>query len=250
MEKSVANRIPAALISWFILLYFVILFAERAQSVVRSCLNGISPLYRTGFDGYVNTMTLLSLAATVVLLVGFNGDFWKSLFGGAAPDYRMISITAGVLLLSGMVHTEHTVAPLQFVSYGMLIVAMILRTVDTAAQAESAFRTWYSLIYLILFAMAVPVVYRTEIEKATLFHVIEAVTAIVLVVAFTWMTERVFAGKAENLLFWIPFVFAVIADALILWLRWQEKINTFVLIFIALTAVDFIAGKILFRLLR
>ena len=159
----------------------------------------------------------------------------------------MISITAGVLLLSGMVHTEYTIAPIQFVSYGMLIVAMIIRTVETSAQAENSFRTWYSLAYLILFAMAVPVVYETHIALAALFHVIEAVTAIVLVLAFTCMTARVFAGKAENLLQWTPFIIAVVADALVLLIRWQEEINFFILIFILLTIVAFIVGKILFR---
>ena len=95
--------------------------------------------------------------------------------------------------------------------------------------------------------MAVPVVYETHIALATLFHVIEAVTAIVLVLAFTCMPARVFAGKAENLLQWTPFIIAVVADALVLFIRWQEEINFFVLIFILLTIITFIVGKILFR---
>ena len=247
MKKDSSCRTSTALTSWFLLLYFLILFAERAQSVIRSLAGGFSSLYQNGFAGYVNTLTVLSLLATIVLLAGFNRDFWKSLSGSCPPNYLMISITAGVLLLSGMVHTEYTIAPIQFVSYGMLIVAMIIRTVETSAQAENSFRTWYSLAYLILFAMAVPVVYETHIALATLFHVIEAVTAIVLVLAFTCMTARVFVGKAENLLQWTPFIIAVVADALVLFIRWQEEINFFVLIFILLTIVAFIVGKILFR---
>lgn len=247
MKKRSESRIPTALISWLILLYFLILFAERAQSLIRSCAEGIPSLYRTGFDGYVNTLTLLSLAATIVLLIGFNRNFLKSLFGAAEPDYTMISVAAGVLLLSGMVHTEYTVAVVQFVAYGMLFGAMILRTVDTAGAAKNPFRFWYSLVYLILFSMAVPVVYRTQIAQAAFFHVFESVTAILLVVAFTYMTERVFVGKAENLLLWLPFLYVLLADAVILSMRWQEYINFFVLIFAVLTAVAFIFGKILFR---
>ena len=168
MKKDSSCRTSTALTSWFLLLYFLILFAERAQSVIRSLSGGFSSLYQNAFAGYVNTLTVLSLLATIVLLAGFNRDFWKSLFGSCPPNYLMISITAGVLLLSGMVHT---IAPIQFVSYGMLIVAMIIRTVETSAQAENSFRTWYSLAYLILFAMAVPVVYETHIALAAVMIV-------------------------------------------------------------------------------
>lgn len=171
MKKDSSCRTSTALTSWFLLLYFLILFAERAQSVIRSLSGGFSSLYQNAFAGYVNTLTVLSLLATIVLLAGFNRDFWKSLFGSCPPNYLMISITAGVLLLSGMVHTEYTIAPIQFVSYGMLIVAMIIRTVETSAQAENSFRTWYSLAYLILFAMAVPVVYETHIALAAVMIV-------------------------------------------------------------------------------
>ena len=121
MKKDSSCRTSTALISWFLLLYFLILFAERAQSVIRSLSGGFSFLYRNGFAGYVNTLTILSLAATIVLLAGFNRDFWKSLSGSCTPNYLMISITAGVLLLSGMVHTEYTIAYIQFISYLSLI---------------------------------------------------------------------------------------------------------------------------------
>ena len=97
-------------ISWLFFIYFAVLGTERVRSLFPIGDGGLFP---TAFDGYVNLMTVLSLLATVVLLIGFNGGFWRSLFGGATPDYRMLVITAGVLLLSGMVHTEHTVAPVR-----------------------------------------------------------------------------------------------------------------------------------------
>ncbi|MGN0817654.1 MAG: hypothetical protein ACI4L9_01675 [Candidatus Coproplasma sp.] len=248
MDKSSSGQVLTVIISWLFLLYFVILFAERAQSLIRCCMGGIKPLYETAFDGYVNTLTALSLVATLVMLTGFNGNFWRSLFNSdVAPDYTLLSVTSGVLLLSGMVHTEHTIAPVQFVSYGMLIVAMVLRTVITSAAAEHPFKYWFSLAYLVAFAMAVPVMYRTQIANATAFHIIEAATAVVLVAAFTFMTQRVFVGKGENLLYWIPFIIVAVADTVILWMRWQEEVNVFVLIFIILTAILFVVGKILFH---
>ena len=51
------------IISWFFLGYFIILFAERAQSLVRICRGSFADLYRSRFDGYVNTLTIISLIA-------------------------------------------------------------------------------------------------------------------------------------------------------------------------------------------
>lgn len=53
-------------------------------------------------------------------------------------------------------------------------------------------------------------------------------------------------GKGENLLCWIPMLIAAVGDAVILAMRWREKVNSFVLIFILLAALLFVLGKILF----
>ena len=73
-----------------------------------------------------------------------------------------------------------------------------------------------------------------------LFHFIEADVMLVLVVSFTVMLRRLFVGRGENLLLWIPFLVMVIGDAAVLWMRWSEEINSFVLIFAILSAVLFL----------
>lgn len=234
-------------ISWLFLGYFLVLFAERAQSLVRICRGSFSDLYRTRFDGYADTLTILSLVATVALLVFCNRVFWPSLLDASVtPDYTMLSVTAGVLLLSGMVHTEHTLAPVQFASYGLLIAAMVLRTVQFSSAADSRFTLWYSLAFLVVFSMAIPVMYRSEIAHAALFHIIEAVVAAALVVCFTCMLRLVMLGQGGNLLLWLPMLIAAVGDAVILAMRWKESVNSFVLIFIILAAALFAVGKILF----
>ena len=237
-------------ISWFFLGYFFILFAERAQSLVRISRSSFSDLYRTGFDGFVNTLTALSLVAAVLLLIFGNKGFWQSLVNSdVVPDYTMLTITAGVILVSGMMHTEHTIAPVQFASYGMLIAAMILRTAQTSSGAEHPFMFWYSLAFLTVFSMAIPVMYRSEISRAALFHVTEAIAALALVACFTWMLRDLFTGQGSDLLRWIPMIIAAVADAVILAMRWKESANTFVLIFIVLSAVVFAVGKVIFATL-
>lgn len=238
-------------ISWLFLLYFVILFVERFQSVIRSYMDSNVLIYGNAFNGYVYTITLLSLSATIILLIFFNGSFWHSLINNSiTPNYSMLTITAGVLLVSGMVHTEHTIAPIQFVSYGMLIIAMVLRTIQVSSGAEFSFGFWYSLIFLTAFSMAIPVMYHSNIEQATLFHIIEAIASIVLVFFFTCMLRQMFIGQGSNLLYWIPIIVAILFDAIIIAMRWKESVNSFVLIFIIASTIIFTLGKIIFAILK
>ena len=73
------------------------------KSLVRISRSSFSDLYRTGFDGFVNTLTALSLVAAVLLLIFGNKGFWQSLVNSdVVPDYTMLTITAGVILVSGM----------------------------------------------------------------------------------------------------------------------------------------------------
>ena len=234
-------------ISWTFLAYFVILFAERAQSIIRTLFfRGNVKL--TAFDVFVTVAACLSLAGTVVLLAGFNKDFWRSLFADdKTPGYSILTLTAGVILLSGMMHTEFTAAPVQFAAYGALIIGMILRTVQNVKVEGSAFRHWYSLAYVTSFSMAIPVMYRSTIRLSLLFHIIEAAAAFVLVTFFTLALRRIFAGNAKDLLMSVPFVSMSVFDAVIVAMRWPEYVNMFVLIFAVLSAVLFAVGKILFH---
>ena len=249
MEKS-EHKMSIA-ISWLTMLYFVILFAERVQSMVRVVYVGNKGMLSTGFDSYVNVLTCCSLLAALIMLFTLNRDFLRSLIDSSVvPDYSKLSVTAGVILISGMVHTEYTIAPLQFGAYGMLILAMILRTVETAPAADSRFRLWYSVIYLTVFSMSIPVMYHSYIEQAVLFHVLSAVTALVLVGCFTYMMRLVFIGQAEDLLLIVPVVLMAVLDAAVIIMRWSEEVNTFALIFAVAAAVMFIIGKIVFAVMK
>ena len=237
------------LIAWFVFAYLLILFAERVQSVVRSAADKKTGFFASGFHGYVNIITVLSLLGTVLLLILKNSGLFAALAGRGQADLSWLAVTCGVLLIGGMVHTEYTAAPVQFIAYGMLIAAMILRTVQAAQGAEMPFRYWYSLVFVTAVSMAIPVMYRSKIKHATLFHVIEAATALALVFCFTMMLRALFLGKGEDLLWWVPMLTAFVCDSAILLMRRKEEINTFVLIFLIASCVLFCAGRILFPLI-
>lgn len=241
------SRVPHAAVAWFFLLYFVILFAERLQSLLRSAAAG--QLFMDTFEGAASVIVSLSLLSAVVLLAFCSKSFWRSLFGKTAPDYAMMTVIAGAILVSGMIHTEHTVPGIQFAAYGMLIVAMILRAAQLTPQTGSRFGLWYSLAYLTVFSMAIPVVYKHyTLPNAALFHVIEYPVMFALVCSFTLLLRRLFLGRGENLLLWLPFVLMAVGDAVVLWLGWTAEVNAFVLIFAALSVFLFLIGKILFAL--
>ena len=241
MKKKNTGAVKA--ISWLFLLYFVILFGERTQSLIRAASDG--GWFPTAFDGFVNLTALLSLCAAVILLAVGNRSFFRSLFCAVEPDYSSLTITSGVILVSGMVHTEYTVPGIQFAAYGMLILAMILQTARLSGAAKDRFSLWYSLVYLTAFSMAIPVVYHSEIAGAKLFHLIEANVMLLMVLSFTVMLRRLFLKQGEDLLLWVPFIIMMIGDAAVIGMRWTEEINVFVLIFAALSGLLFLVGKLL-----
>lgn len=237
------------LINWFVFIYFVILFAERLQSIIRSCLDKNIQLMESGFNAYVYIVTILSLIAFVFLLFIANKYYLKALFTWDAAiheqiNYLVLSITAGVILIGGMVHTEYTIPPVQFISYGMLIIALIIKTAAMNNEASSRPLLWLSLTYLIAFSMAIPVMYHSDIHNAGIFHAIEAAVALLLVGVFTYLMYLVFEGKAVNLFMLFPLAVTVIGDVIILAMRWKEKVNSFVLIFLVISSILWVAGRI------
>ena len=233
-------------ISFLFLIYFVVLFIERAQSLYRSFSLTRKEMFSSSFDIYVNVVTMISLLSFLVLICFFNKDFWASLVSKEAKvNYSMLTLTAGVILISGMVHTEYTIPGIQFASYGALIMAMVLKTIEKTGGGGDDTLIWYSLIYSVMFSMAIPVVYKSSIDKAALFHTIEAVVSLSLVVAFTYMLNRVFLTKADDLMSLVPFLIMLIGDTLVLALRWKESVNSFVLIFASISTLMFALGRIL-----
>lgn len=140
------------LINWLIMGYFLILFGERIQSLIRSFADKDLSMWGDGFSRYVNGICILSLAASVILLFTINRDFLKALVSdGTQVNTKMICITIGVILVSGMVHTEYTIPGIQFAAYGFLIAALVIRTAKNNAMADDSILLWFSLVYLIFF---------------------------------------------------------------------------------------------------
>ncbi len=250
MNNKIQDRVSKSVyfIDLMFFLYFVILFAERLSSLIRSAVMGVY-MFEDGFNGFVYGAAIASITATVFCLLVFERKIFAAPFTLKQSihdlDYSMLSRIAGVELLSGMVHTEYTLAPLQFCAYGALIIGMMIKTALSHKTAENKLLLWLSVIYLTAFSMAIPVMYRTGIKHYIPYYCVEAVTTIALIVCFTFMLEKVFVGKAQNLFYIVPIALAIVGDSVIIALPWHEKVNVFVLIFLCLSAALWIVGKVI-----
>lgn len=251
-------------------LYFLILTVERIISLV-ICFSGeISKL--DALDFYMVALTIASIFGaysfgivrfrSLLLENSENGEGNEDSEGSKSSDragsnmilyadkfsdkvFGNLSVAAGILLLGGMVHTNGSIPPMQFVSYGMLLAAMAVHTVQCVHFYRGGDKKWLSFAYITAFSMAIPVVYHTSIELAGLFIPVEIVVSAGMVTLFTIMMRNFFVGKAESNFSLLPFLTAIIGDFLVLGLRWHEEVNLFVLIFVCITAVLWFAGSVL-----
>ena len=100
-----------------------------------------------------------------------------------------------------------------------------------------------------------PVAMKSELKLGVvplhvLYHALEAVTAIALVVCFTVLMRSVMTGKGRDLLKFIPFIVMAVLDCavfLIGGLSEGGELNTFAMIFAVAAVPVFVLGKILFR---
>lgn len=229
------------LINLCFFLYFVLLLAERSISVALSLSNGVR-LFATAFDGYVYSVVFLSVVAFLILLIWKCRSNVKALVK-PTEDLRFgcLCLAGGVLLLSGMVHTYYTISGLQFASYGIWILGILLKAVTVHSSGGNKPLLWLSFAYLVAYSMAVPVMYPSQIEAHVFFHILEAVGSVALVGAFTNLLLRLFNDSEDLFSLW-PIVLAIVIDVPLIALRWSEEINFFVLIFLVLSAALFLTG--------
>lgn len=244
------QRTLATINTWeyiLIAFYFLILFAERTQSIVRAAKNKV--LFTDSLHKYMAVLCFVSFIGTFGLIVArfigasrlkqasIAGDSNISQY--ATMQLVLLVVAVGCILLSGMVHTEYTIPGIQFGAYGLLIVAMVLRVI--ANQNEmAAGKKALMLLYVIAFSMAIPVVYASQCRHKTAFHITECIVSFVLVVIFSIMFFALFYGNYKALLNPLFLIIALIGDILVLALRWDETINWFVLVSLGIATLAWI----------
>lgn len=239
MEKRFSKSNALKLV--FLALYFVILTVERIISLV-ICFAGDMSTF-DGLDYYMIALTIFAIfGAYIFIVVRFSK---KSDSAKSENAFGDLAIAAGILLLGGMVHTEGSIPPIQFASYGMILVSMAIHTIQNVKLEKNADKKWLSFAYVVAYSMSIPVVYHTSIELSYLFIPIEIIVSLGMVLLFMDMLRRFYLGNGESTFSLLPFMIALFGDFAVLVLRWHEEVNTFVLIFICVTTVLWFAGNVL-----
>lgn len=217
----------------------MILTAERIISLCVCIGSGFAGF--NALDVYMTVLTAASIVAAYIL-AGFTLASAKK---KPQEFFGRLSIAAGTLLLGGMVHTNGSIPPMQFASYGMILVSMALHTIEQVKLSRNTDIKWLSFAYIVSFSMSIPVVYHTEIALANVFVPIEIIVSAGLVALFTVMLRRFYNGNGEYSFPLPPYLAAFVGDFTVIIMRWQEEINLFVLIFISVTSVLWFAGNLL-----
>ena len=230
-------------------LYFLILIGERLYSFIFSLINQIE-IFNNGFTAYVYITIILSFVGFFIYMILKNKASFLSIFNPKKyldkVDFVHLSIASGIILLSGMVHSEYTVSVVQFISYGILIGGIILKGIIDKDLFKNKTNLILSLIYLICFSMAIPVSYPTSLSNPTFFYIVEALATYSLVGLFTYLLCLFFKNK-DNLFKLLPLLVMTVLDALIIGINFSIEINYFVLIFASLSLIMFVIGLIFTR---
>ena len=233
---------------WCIFLYFVILFTERTISVALSLYEQGYSLFNSWFGIYTYGLVIGAMGISLIMLLTINWPMLRALFSSDEKVYERVnvksySVVIGVILAAGMVHTEHTLVWLQFIAYGILIIGLVVTTVNNLKHDKTDTLRWISVFYLIAYSMAIPVVYETQLPNAMAFQIVEAAASLIMIGIFTFMAYKVFAGKAGNLLYVEPLHISMFLVIAVLWMRWTEKINYFLLVSMGIAVVLWMIGK-------
>ena len=233
-----------------LVLYFVILFAERLMAVIFSFNQGGVYALKSGsyFNYIAYGVTVISLIVGTILaikpLIGMLGKLFSKEQYDFENNYKAIVIAAMALLYGGMMHTGFTLAPMQFVAYGFLIATMVVRCVEKCIEDnKSAFPSIVSVIYLTLFSMTVPVCYialKLRAPQFYLFYIAEFAAAFILIPVFGIMLLKFYKNGVTSFSFVYPLIMLILSGSAVLF-KWSEEINYFVLIFVILTCVFYLA---------
>lgn len=125
------NFVLKYLINLMFFLYFFVLIIERTLSVTLSVKNGID-FFGSGYNIFVYFTVFISVFGFITYIFIKCRYCIKALFivnneSIDKIDFSSLVVASGILLLSGMVHSEYTFLYIQFVSYAFLIIGIILK---------------------------------------------------------------------------------------------------------------------------
>lgn len=194
------------------LCYYVILFVERAYSLISSFTDntiGFSRMFLRGgiFNKYVYGLTILCMFVSLIIALRILG---KVIANGIGATSKLMIINSGILLVSGMLDSPHSIIIVQFIAYTFLFIGCLTKFIEIIHKKEATASTIASFVYFVAFAMAIPLVHKTDCLDGTgrkFYYVFEALVSGGLVVVFTIIMLFLFSEEryrhVNNVIFFL-----------------------------------------------
>ena len=192
------ERKRSALMLVSFLAYYVILFAERVYSLVYSFQNvGFNQMFNgPRFNLYVYGMTILSVGIFLLLFLRILG---KLLSVGIVSSSGLLIFDAAVLLVAGMLHTEGTFLPIQFIAYIFLLIGCLTRFLEIMRKEERYGSVIAAFVYFAAFSMAIPTVEKTSVGNTNMkLYYLMGLGSLALILVFTIMMLFLFSEERYN----------------------------------------------------
>ncbi|MBQ0008870.1 MAG: hypothetical protein KBS97_01140 [Firmicutes bacterium] len=244
------NKVINRLISISFIGYVLILLVERILALILSVNNGGA--YALVSNNVMPTIyyaiVCLSITAGAVLLAVPMYKMAVQLFKKKNYEFNYKELLLGmmILLFSGMMHTGWTLAPLQFVAYGFLIGSMVCVTVDSCLRNKNNYNSIFSVVFLTLFSMAIPVAYMSVNEATQVpFYTFTLLAVFAEIPLFGFMLFEFF-NKGEISFNYAPVIAMVALSGSVVLLNFTSvsDFNWFVAIFVVLTTICFLVFEI------
>ena len=230
--------------------YYLILFAERASSIIRSLTDpkiGFSKMFLGGiFNKYVYGLTIFCMFVSLIIALRILGSV---LANGVGATSKLLIINSGILLVSGMLDTPYSITVIQFIAYIFLFIACLTKFIEIMQKKEAVASTIASFIYFIAFAMAIPVVHKSDSVLAgkKLYYIAEALASGGLVVTLTIIMLFLFSEErfkhVNNVVF---FLIMLAANAAVFFLGMQIKdVNYFPIVAAGVAALAYLITVLL-----
>ena len=235
------NKIFNRLISIGFIGYVLILVVERVSALILSVNNGgeYALVSNNVMPTIYYAIVVLSLCVGVVLLAEPMFKMTVQLFKPENYEFNWKEIILGsmILLISGMMHTGFTLSWLQFIAYGFLIGAMVCVTIDSCKRNKNNYHAIVSIVFLVLFAMAIPVAY-TSVNEATQvpFYIFTLLAVFAEIPLFGFMLYE-FMNKGEISFNYSPVIAMLALSGSVVLLNFTSSgnFNWFVAVFVILT---------------
>lgn len=231
-------------------LYFVFLICERLYSLLSSFVSQKAE-FTTFHNGFCYVIVILSLITTFILLclnyrLLISPFVFKDEKFDDNDDNKKALMIVGVLLFSGMMNTYNSIFYLQFIAYGFLIVSLLIQFIkDIKSNKENLAFKILTFIYMICFAMGVPVFHEVLNEYQYFYDIFEILALFILIPSFVFMQISLFESNYKRIGNAGIFVLFLILIGLVLIFEASVSLNVFVLIFYCLTIALYIPISIL-----